>query len=320
MQGRLYIDGQDLFTAYGIYATQKAWNALVAYPPLKKVESNDWQEYDGIEADLANPVLNTREIQITLASRGSWTSFEQLITLLSNGAYHVFDCRYIQRTYRLRLTQQSSHKAVNGLSLLTLNLADDFPLDGYSYVAPASTVFHFPHEYEIDGIPTTDYGVQVLQGSIPDIVKQPAVKQNLLRNLNILSGAIYDPQNVTYKTRTIKLKCLMRANTLAELWQNYDALLYDLIRPHTRRIAVLPISRTYNCYYTSCTVDGLSSEERIGIIFQLTFTVCEDIIEGGDEIILATETIDPVVQTENEYFLIDLRPDAGYPEPPIQHD
>jgi len=36
-------------------------------------------------------------------------------------------------------------------------------------------------------------------------------------------------KNVRYKTKEVKLTCLMRANNLEELWRNWDALLYNLV-------------------------------------------------------------------------------------------
>ena len=54
MSGRFYIDGKDAFTEYGIYVQEGGYNELVAFPPLKAVTSNDWQEEDGIEPDLSN--------------------------------------------------------------------------------------------------------------------------------------------------------------------------------------------------------------------------------------------------------------------------
>lgn len=75
MSGRLYIDGVDVYKQYGVYVSDNGWNELVAMPPLKTVDSNDWQEEDGIEADLSSPVLNTREVNITFATQGVYSRF-----------------------------------------------------------------------------------------------------------------------------------------------------------------------------------------------------------------------------------------------------
>ena len=57
MINRLFIDGNDAYLQYGVYVTSGGFNELVAFPPLKSVDSNDWQEEDGVEADLSAPVL-----------------------------------------------------------------------------------------------------------------------------------------------------------------------------------------------------------------------------------------------------------------------
>lgn len=43
MSGKLYIDGYDVYKQYGVYVTDGGWNTLVAMPPLKDVEKNDWR-------------------------------------------------------------------------------------------------------------------------------------------------------------------------------------------------------------------------------------------------------------------------------------
>ena len=60
------------------------------------------------------------------------------------------------------------------------------------------------------------------------------------------------------------------ADTLAELWRNYDALLFDLIRPGARRYKEAPF------YYSSCRVDKfIPDEPRPWLQFTLTLTFYE---------------------------------------------
>ena len=61
---RLYIDGLDAFTNFGLLILSGGYNELLAYPPLKPVAYNDWQEEDGIEPDLSNPKLDTKTFSI----------------------------------------------------------------------------------------------------------------------------------------------------------------------------------------------------------------------------------------------------------------
>ena len=70
MKGRLYIDGKDAYSEYGVFVTEGGYNGVVAYPPLKSVKSNDWQEMDGIEVDLSAPKLDTRQFPMDFAFSG----------------------------------------------------------------------------------------------------------------------------------------------------------------------------------------------------------------------------------------------------------
>jgi len=271
MTGRLYIDGKDVYTEYGVYVVKGGWNELIAYPPLKTVESNDWQEMDGIEADLSAPVLDTREIQLKVAFTGFDSRFFALIRHLSDGAYHTFDCRHIERTYRLRLVSQPNLSVAQALGAVTMKFADDFPLSGYTYKKPASNVAAYD-DYTFDGVKFTDYGVRVLKGTLDEVKKMPTVKTNLLRNISTQMGALYDGKNVTYKSKDVKINCLMRADTLDELWRNYDALLYNLILPNTHNLWVRELNKEFPFYYKSCQVTEFYPTDKIWLQFTLTVT------------------------------------------------
>ena len=42
--GELIIDDVDVYNEYGVYVVTGGWNDLVAFPPLKAVDYNDWHE------------------------------------------------------------------------------------------------------------------------------------------------------------------------------------------------------------------------------------------------------------------------------------
>ena len=271
MKGRLYIDGKDAYTEYGVYVVQGGWNELVAYPPLKAVDGNDWQEEDGIDVDLSAPVLNTREVSLKIAFSDFGNRFFAFISILSDDAYHTFDCRYIKRTYRLRLVSQPNLSVAQAIGTATLKFADDFPLPGYTYKRPTSNVAAYD-DYTFDGMKFTSYGVRVLKGTLDEVMKTPTVKTTLLRNISTQAGALYDGKNVSYKSKDVKIQCLMRANTLDELWCNYDALLYDLIRPEERVLKVKKIDKEFPFYYKSCQITDFYPTGKIWLQFTLTVT------------------------------------------------
>ncbi len=294
MNDRLYIDGLDAYLHYGVYVTSGGYNEVIAYPPLKSVTCNDWQEEDGVEADLSSPVLNAHEVQIKFAFH-KIEEFSRFLECLSDGAYHTFKCAYIGRIYKLRLTQQPNMDIIRLLGTATLKFSDDFPLSGYTYDEPKSDIVP-ADDYYIDDVPFTDYGCRILKGSLAEVTKAAQVKQNLLRNITTKTGVIYDPMNVTYKAKDVKLYCLMRAETLKELWRNYDALLYNLIRPEARILTVSELCQGFGFYYKSCSITDFYPDEKIWLAFTLTLTLISNIrldsaniLASEDYIIVSSE-------------------------------
>ena len=272
--GCLFIDGVDVYERYGVYVIDGGWDGLIAFPPLKTVPSNDWQEEDGLECDLSAPVLNTRDVTLKFAVKGEVGNLHGFLTLLSDKAVHEFRCEEVGRTFRLRLVSQSSLDYYSLLGFLSLKFADDYPLDGYTYEAPTGGGIAPQTGYRLDGVPFSDYGVVLLQGSVSEIARVPSVKTALLRNITTQPGAEYDGDGpVTYKSADVKLTCLLRAGGLAEMWCNWYALLHDLTQPGERRLYCRPLQREYPCHYKSCSVSDFSATGRVWLQFSLTLTV-----------------------------------------------
>lgn len=307
MTGRLYIDGKDAYSIYGVYVEDRGWNELIAMPPLKSPDSNDWQEEDGVEVDLSEPVLDTRTVSISFALRQAYSRYFALISVLSDGAYHTFDCHHIGRVYKLRLVGVGRFDAADVLGEVTLKFADDFPLNGYRYKEPVRTVMH-NDRFQLDGVPFSDYGIHILQGTLSEVVKTPDVKTNLLRNIKTQQGVLYDPKTVTYQSKDVKLSCLMRADTLEQLWDNYDALLYNLIRPEERKLWVDDLERDFDCYYKQCTVSEFYPDEKIWLRFDLTLSFIHDFRIEDDDMVLASED-NIIIFTEDGKWAIEMLPD-----------
>lgn len=307
MTGRLYIDGHDAYRQWGVYVVSGGWNDAIAYAPLKAVEYNDWQEEDGIEADLSDPKLNTKEVSLNFAYAGLYSRFIEFITLLSDRAYHEFDCSYIHRRFTLRMTQMPNLDHAVALGFVTIKFCNDFPLKDYQYKAPSSNVMR-AEDYLIDGLPFTDYGCRILHGSLSEVMKAAAVKQNLTRNIASLPGAIYDGEVVTFKSKDVKLECLMRAETLDELWRNYDALLFDLIRPDERLLEVSELEQTFPCFYKSASVSEFFPDGKIWLKFSLTLTFTHSFRLEGDDYVLASED-GIIIFTEDGENAIEMLPD-----------
>lgn len=309
MKGRLYIDGTDVYATFGVYVISGGYNELVAFPPLKSVTSTEWQEEDGAEVDLTDPVLNTRDVQIKFAFGGLFARFCDFLALLSDGAYHEFNCAYIGRTYTLRLTQQPNLDIVRTLGTATLKFADDFPFSWYVPNSPDSSIIQ-SDAYKLDGLNLTQYGCHVLQGSLAEVMKSAQVKQNLLRNIPTKSGVIYDPKTVTYKTKEVKLKCLCRAETLSELWRNYDALLYDLTLPDEHILTVTELEQDFPFYYKSCSVSDFFPDGKIWLAFTLTLVFTGSFRLDGSDFVLSTEGGVVVATEDADESAVNMYPNS----------
>lgn len=304
MTGRFYIDGKDAYSEFGIFIAEGGYNELLSYAPLKAVESNDWPEEDGQEFDLSAPALDTRELVLKFAAHRV-QRVGAFVELLSDHAYHTFDFRSIGRTYKLRLASQSALNLAGRLETFSLKFDNDFPLpDNYTYVEPQSDLVA-QSGYELDARSLAEYGVYILKGSDAEIQKSPAVKKNLLQNLKGQHGATYDGEVVAFQTKEVKLSCLMRAKTMDEFWRNYNALLYDLIRPGERSLYVDNTGYEYPCYYKNCSTTQFHPVGRIWFQFNLTL-VFTSFRVGDDEYLLASEDGEWVM-SEDGVFAIDLR-------------
>lgn len=275
MQGRLTIDGIDVYTQYGLYVPEQGYNELIQWASLKSVAVTDWHEENGVEPDLDAPVLASRMCTLWLNGATTPAKIDALVALLSDGAYHIVHALEIERRYRLRLVSSAPPTIVNGLYVLELTFADDFPLSGYVYSAPSSSIGECD-DMTIDGKLFTDYGVRILEGSRAEVTRIRDIKGNLTRDIATQNGVLYDAAVVRKREYDATIHCLMRAATLAELWNNYDALLYDLTRPQERYIGVKAEAKRYPCYYKSSSVERFYPTHKIWLEFDITINIFKD--------------------------------------------
>ena len=302
MVERLYVDEKDAYANYGICIAENGYDGIIGYPPLKKVNANDWEDEDGIDVDLSSPALDTRNFPIQFVSHGkarTGTFFE----LISDKAYHSFYFSALDKTFKLRLVSQSNLDTLLGLETFTLQFANDFPVpEEYTYVGPQSNTV-YTTGYKLDGIDLASYGVRILKGTIDEVLKSPAVKQKLITNLQRQNGAKYSGDTVNYKTKDVKISCLMRADSLSEFWRNYNALIFDLAKPNERTLYVEKLDMEYPCYYKSSSVVEFYPTDKIWFKFSLVVVFTSFRVELYE--ILSSE-IGERIMTEDDNFVTDL--------------
>lgn len=276
MEGRLLVDGVDVYVAYGVYIGADGYNGLLGFAPLKEPYRNDWAEYDGIDVDLTDPKLDTKQFAIHFGANDYLANVGGFIAMLSTGVYHDFQFLAFGMLKTLRIVGNSAYTGLmRDIRTFTLEFADDFPLNiTVSNPTPASTVSNscVPQGFKIDGKELSDYGITVLEGITAEIMKAPQTKQNMLVNVKNKSGVIYGGTTTKFQDKEVKLKCVLIIDTMAHFLTNYNALLYNLIRPNERAFTSTMFHGSYPLYYKSATVEKFHiGSDYVWCEFTLTF-------------------------------------------------
>ena len=271
MVGTFTIDGVNSYSSYGVIIVEGGYAGLADYPSLKKFESVDYPEEDGLDADLAEPILDTRNFNVKFASlKGG--NIDGFFSKITDGAYHTIGFDEVCISKKLRYVSNGSTTYDPRIRLFSMTFADDFPLEGYTYAAPQKTI-GATTDVCIDGVPLSNYSIIITDGTNGSIYAKAAAKENLLTNVINKAGAIYDEYFVKRKTRTVTLQCVMICKSWSQFWQNHDALLYDLTRKNARVLSAGGCT-VGNCYFGGCNSDKLTvSGTCVWWEFSLSLTI-----------------------------------------------
>lgn len=304
MTGAFYIDGIDIYAKYGVVITDGGYNDLLCFPALKDPDVNDWPEEDGIEVDLDAPALEAKEVTVSFAC--NYPDAGDFIFMISQPGYHTLRITELAKEWRLRLLTQTACKDYSRAVTFSLKFADDFPGRSGNYAPASGGGLLLPvSEYEIDDVPFSRYGIEVI-GGWDDLLKSPTVKQNLTRSFATSDGQLYDADHVVFNSKETTLKCCLSAVSTAKLWQCYTAFFNDLIQPGERLLYWDYTAEEYPCYYKkSSGFKVVSLRDPVVLEFNLTlvFTVFRI---GETEYLLATEAGE-LLETEDGEYLIDMK-------------
>lgn len=255
---------------YGCALRQGALKGLLAFPNLKKYDTNDWHEADGIEADLTAPVLDARQFDLPLYF-GSASGYTSFFDELATASYHELSVSPLGIRKVFRFVSAGQPIIVRDSILVSARFSDDNPLDGYNYTAPNYT--HVRNEvWRLDGLLLSRYGIKVLEGSRSQGWQIPKPKENLIRNIETVDGVIYDDHASKAGTYTFTLSCYMTHSSPAAFMACWNALLFDLKRPGARTITGDLKDSPLKAVYELCSVGDVSITGGLHVKFNLTFT------------------------------------------------
>lgn len=309
---KLYIDGVDAFSEYGVYITESGYSQVLTWPSAKSVDGNDWAECDGIEEDLSEIFLDTRKIAVSLCFSASQAEFLSFFYMLNEKPIHRFSFSLIGREFNARVISTSGLEYALGLSTITITLEcyeSFFPLDDYGHlVAPLDKNGTLPQTQlvKLDDVNLCRYDTLVLQGLLNTAMLPASTKDNLIVRRSRMHGAGYDSEgDVKVKSFEIRLSCLTKAESMEKVMRNSDRLLYDLvhINPNAknddgvedvtlsckRTLTVGDCSLVFPCRYKSHNVSDLVlSGNHVWMYHEITLVV-----------VGAPESLVRLLETEN---------------------
>lgn len=306
LTGRIIIDGEDAYTNYGLVINNYA--PLLQWPQYKAIETQNWHESDGVDADLSGPVLAGRKISIQfgLSHADNATRSQTLLAKLAESVYHTICFPPIGKTYaNLRYVSNSNFSTNEKWDTLTLVFAQDIvqkpsaPIPE-SYTAPQLG-------YTIDDCDFGLFGCTVAKGTRASLWKYANAKENQKQDSVYSGGIVYDSSDgIRLSSRDISINLHMHSSLLS-FWSNWDALwtlVFKIDSTKGTSAAVRVIEgdgMEFRCYYKQCSVSRfvLINDNEVWCDFTITFSVLA-YNRGTDWFYLATQTSEQVTTEDQD--------------------
>lgn len=279
MESNFRINGQYID---GVAILEKSIQSWLQWPSLNDVETNDWAEYDGIEADLQEPTLDSRNIKLNFYAKNEerYQSFVDMLTSSFTTFTLSFDIPNSENgvayslDYSVRLSDTDLTEYNEDFQTFSATFIHDNTAECCRNEAPILQSMP-PSEISIDGIDIRKYGLHILEGSYSSLFKKGAIKEKLLIKSAGTHGAVYDNIGSNkFQSYDATIKLLMRGRNAGELLENYSALLHLLIQPFERRLNIGEVDFYFYYKSSSCEsfCDKLSSGYA-GIEFNVTICI-----------------------------------------------
>lgn len=299
-----YIDGISTQSRFGVWVTKGGYKDLLTFPALADPDKNDWPEEDGIEVDLSEPRLQEKEITVSFLS-DTHEGATDFIAFVSEPGYHILRVPSLGREWQIRLSAQPANKVFASATSFSIKFIQDVPARPLAIALPDPGLMIYDNGYELDGVSFADYGV-VVDVARSELLKAPAVKQNLNRKVRTSDGQIYDADHLVFGSKEVTFKCHLKAVSVSAFWQCYDSFFAALIQPEERQLYVAFTGGTYPCYYKKASgfqLLGLRGPVIVEFSLTLVFTVFRI---RETEYFLASEAGEYII-TEDGEFLIDMK-------------
>lgn len=264
--GKVLIDGVDIKSTYGAYIVEEGYDDVPSLPAMKSPEKNDWFESNSVDIDLSSPCFESQKISFKMMMNGTTERAQSLIDFLMSKRTHAVEMVDIGRERVLRIVDVSAG-GLSSIFNIRVNMYDDDPRGGIEYVAPSS--FQRNTGLTIDGIDVSKYGA-LMTGSTDGLFPDVKMKDNKLVDSKHIDGELHSTGTSVYVERDdIKVRLVVRSDSMTDFWEKRDALLLDLTKPGERIVSWK--GKEAKAYYKNCNTINFFYFGRFWWEFELTF-------------------------------------------------
>ncbi len=271
----LFIDNINIREQYGIHLNENSYKGLVNWYALKEPVSNNWYEYNGIEVDLTEPKLASKQFDFQFSGTDNAKTRAFFDFIISKQLHRFRMPLFGDFEFILRYLSMPNNSTLRSLSLFSLKFIDAYPLRLCQYFDNANlptTDMQAKIKIKIDGKDLLEhYGVYVLQGIASELTKLPKAKQGLSLKSKFDNGSFYfdNGQSFNIDKSEINIKCFIRQPI--NIWANYYyGLLKDLIKPNERILEEEFFYKSYKCYYKSSIVEDFGIINNRIVVLKFT--------------------------------------------------
>jgi len=285
MTGSCIIDELDI-SDIGMFILKGGDLDLIAFPERKEPLKNDWFERDGEDVDLSEVYFKPKKVTIKFYLNA--ISGAQFIVrlnafkaaLMASGYRSIYVKEY-DRTFTLRYVSCSAFTVKGGLmksgtksAQLSVDFMDDDPISQFGNSTVPESDKENDAYVKLNDIELKNFGITVK--NIYDTALQlNDPKAGLIQTSDRMTGQVVDVDFSTKKqARKIVVDCYMKAASLAEFYNNYDALFNNLTYTSAIKLTINTNNNLY-VYYNSMSGFQKMHAFSSGILIQFTLNLTE---------------------------------------------
>lgn len=243
------LNGINIST-YGITLLDGSLNSAMEYPPMKTVKFNNWQELNGIEPDLSNPKVDSKNFTMNFSAQ-SESEMNNFLNIVNSRVEKRWRFVEFGIQFSFRMIGITNYRNVDGLCYFTLSFTNDKTfrlIYGRKYINNTIN-----QDWAIDGLQMKYWGIFVREGTLSNLQKRPDLKENLLIKTNVINGSVYDYGISRYKQVTTDLFLNIRL-PVSQCWNSYIDFFNTLTNPDLRVLTSSYLINPIPFYYNSNSI------------------------------------------------------------------